>query len=64
MIRKLATAVRIAFSRESSDAMVRLAQRALRKPESLTPQQVKSLAASVLSQSGGRKPIRDEGDSL
>jgi hypothetical protein len=36
--------------RRSSDAMVSLAQRALRRPESITRAEVKSLAASVLSQ--------------
>jgi hypothetical protein len=52
MIRNLLTGVRVAASlnRESSDGLVRLAQRALRRPESLTRQEVKSLAASVLSQ--------------
>lgn len=61
MIGKVIEGVRVALNRDSSDAMVRLAQRALRRPETLSPQQIKSLAASVLSQA---KPgsMRDEGD--
>lgn len=52
MIRNLLTGVRLAraLNRQSSDRLVALAQRALRRPESLSPAEVKSLAASVLSQ--------------
>jgi hypothetical protein len=52
MIGNLLTGVRVAASlnRQSSDGLVRLAQRALRRPESLSRQEIKSLAASVLSQ--------------
>jgi hypothetical protein len=58
MIRNLLNGVRLAaaLNRESSDALVRLAQRALRRPESLSRQEIKSLAASVLSQA---KPGED-----
>ena len=53
MIRNLIEGVRIAstLNRQSSDKMVKLAQRALRKPGSLTEFEIKSLGASVLSQS-------------
>ena len=37
-------------TRQSSDRVVKLAQLALRKPESLTLAEIKSLAGSVLSQ--------------
>jgi hypothetical protein len=52
MIRNLLNGVRLAaaLNRQSSDVLVKLAQRALRRPESLTRKEIKSLAASVLSQ--------------
>lgn len=52
MIRNLINSVRLAaaLNRESSDRLVALAQRALRRPESLSLVEIKSLAASVLSQ--------------
>jgi hypothetical protein len=52
MIRKLVNAVRTAtaFNRQSSDRLVRLAQRGLHHPENLTTSEIKMLAASVLSQ--------------
>jgi len=36
--------------RQSGNAVVSIAQRALRRPLSLSPEEIKSLAASVLSQ--------------
>jgi hypothetical protein len=52
MIRNLLAGVRIAsfLNRQSSDRLVSLAQRTLRRLESLTRDEIKSLAASVLSQ--------------
>lgn len=37
-------------SRQSSDRIVALAQRGLKRPETLTAEEIKSLAASVVSQ--------------
>jgi len=56
MFREMLAAVR--NSRQSSDEAVRLAQRALRHPGSLSSAEIKSLAASVLSQARteGEKP--------
>lgn len=45
----------IGLSRESGPAVVSIAQRALKRPQSLSPEEIKSLAASVLSQSARRK---------
>ena len=39
-------------SRQSSDRVVAIAQRALKRPETLTTEEIKSLAASVVSQAG------------
>lgn len=66
MIRNLVNGVRIAaaLQRESSDRIVSIAQRALKNPQFISDADVKSLAASVLSQAAGRKPMRDEGDAL
>lgn len=64
MIGKLLEGIRIAgdLNRRSSDRLVNLAQRALRHPETLTEADIKSLAASVLSQSRPG-PMRDSGDA-
>ncbi len=48
MIREMIAAAK--NSRQSSDKVVSIAQRALRRPNSLTSDEIKSLAASVLSQ--------------
>lgn len=55
MIRQLVEGVRVAraLNRQSSDRLVKLAQRGLRNPASLTAAEVQSLAASVLSQANG-----------
>lgn len=65
MIGKLLNTVRTAaqLNRQSSDRLVRLAQRGLHHPANLTTSEIKMLAASVLSQAGPRS-LRDEGDRL
>lgn len=64
MIRSLIEGVKIArATRQSSDRLVKLAQLALHHPELVNHQQIKSLAASVLSQAKPEK-MRDEGDVL
>lgn len=65
MIRNLITGVRIAaaLNRTSSARLVQIAQKALKNPEFVNDTDIKSLAASVLSQSQVR-PMRDEGDTL
>lgn len=47
MIRDL---IQVAINRRSSDRLVAIAQKGLHDPDSLSKQQIKSLAASVLSQ--------------
>lgn len=65
-IRKLLSDIRLvgALNRQSSDRLVTLAQRALRRPESLSAAEVRSLAASVLSQAKPGPVLQDEGDVL
>ena len=51
MIKTILTVAR-ALNRVSSDRLVSIAQRALKNPEAISREDIKSLAASVLSQSG------------
>lgn len=55
MIRKLISDVSTVYrlNRQSSDRLTQIAQRALRSPERVSIAEIKSLAASVLSQSNG-----------
>lgn len=52
MIGKIITGIRIAsaFNRQSSDRLIQIAQRAIKNPKYISDADVKSLAASVLSQ--------------
>jgi ABC-type polysaccharide transport system permease subunit len=65
-MRNLITGIRLAaaLNRVSSDRLVSIAQRAIKNPKFISDEDVKSLAASVLSQAEPDRPMRDEGDGL